>query len=93
MKETITPEGAVNVALDGFNPLGKAMVGSASGRWADDKITVAGNWSNNVPIDATWTWAPDAPAASVSKKEGGANNGQSEIDSVAPQGRGRRARR
>ncbi len=92
-KGTITSDGVVNVALDGYNQVGKTLVGSASGRWADNKISVSGNWSNNVPIDASWTWAPDASPASSNKSEGGANNGQPESDAVAPQGRGRRARR
>jgi class 3 adenylate cyclase len=92
-KGTITPDGVVSLTLDGYNPLGRALAGTASGKWINNKITVSGNWSNNVPIDASWTWAPEALTATSINRESGRNDGQSESDQVAPSGRGGRARR
>jgi class 3 adenylate cyclase len=54
-KGTISPDGAVNLALDGYSRTGRTLGGSMGGSWADNKITVSGAWSNNVPINATWT--------------------------------------
>ncbi len=92
VKGTIAADGTVNVVLDGFNPLGKALSGSASGKWIDNKISVSGSWSNNIPVDASWTFAPDAPAESTNGKNG-EKSMDNPNDQVAPARRGRRARR
>jgi class 3 adenylate cyclase len=58
-KGTIAPDGAVEVAVAGFNPKdGGPLPGSARGRWANDTITVSGTWSNGAPISANWTRQP-----------------------------------
>ncbi len=93
VKGSISADGTVNVVLDGFNPVGKALSGSASGKWVDNKISISGSWSNNIPIDASWTFAPDAPAESTSSKNSEKSDGQANTEQVAPEGRGRRARR
>jgi class 3 adenylate cyclase/cbb3-type cytochrome oxidase subunit 3 len=92
-KGAVSPDGAVSLTLDGYNPLGKALAGTASGKWANNKITVSGSWSNNVPIDASWTLAAEASTATGDNREPGRNDGQSNTDQVAPSGRGGRARR
>jgi class 3 adenylate cyclase len=57
-KGTISPEGAVDLVLAGFNPKnGGPLHGSVSGRWANNAITASGAWSNGAPINATWTRA------------------------------------
>ncbi len=57
-KGTISPEGAVDLTLAGFNPKnGGPLPGSVSGRWANNAITVSGTWSNGAPINGTWTRA------------------------------------
>jgi class 3 adenylate cyclase len=54
-KGTISPDGGVNLALDGYTPTGRVLSGGMKGSWADNKITVSGAWSNNVPVNATWS--------------------------------------
>jgi class 3 adenylate cyclase len=62
---TISADGDVKLALDGHNAKGTPMTGSATGHWENKKITVAGEWSNRVPVDATWTWSSSDPDAAV----------------------------
>ena len=54
-KGTISPDGAVDLALDGYTQKGRVLGGGMKGSWADSKITVSGAWSNNVPINGTWS--------------------------------------
>jgi hypothetical protein len=57
-KGTISPEGAVDLVLAGFNPKnGGPLPGSLGGRWANNAITASGAWSNGAPINVTWTRA------------------------------------
>jgi class 3 adenylate cyclase len=64
-KGTISPRGEVKLDLDGYNARGVPMSGTLNGSWSDNKITVSGEWSNNVPVDATWQWAAADPDATV----------------------------
>jgi class 3 adenylate cyclase len=92
-KGTIAADGAIDLTLDGFNLTGKKLEGTATGQWADNKITVAGNWNNGVPVNATWTLAPDAPVAQTTGRQQGTDNANSSNEPMATPGRGRRARR
>ncbi len=53
-KGSITADGAIKLAIDGYSQNGRALWGTMNGRLADNKITVSGAWSNNVPINGTW---------------------------------------
>lgn len=64
-KGTISADGDVKLELDAHNPRGVALRGTASGSWANNKIVVSGAWSNNVPVDATWTFSSTDPGANV----------------------------
>ena len=54
-KGTISADGAVTLALDGRAPNGHALTGGMNGSLADNKIAASGAWSNNAPINATWS--------------------------------------
>ena len=54
-KGTISADGAVKIALDGYSPNGRALTGGMNGSASDNKITATGAWSNNAPINATWS--------------------------------------
>lgn len=54
-KGTISADGAVKIALDGYQVNGRAITGGMEGSAADNKITASGAWSNNAPINATWS--------------------------------------
>ena len=51
---TIAADGAIKLAIDGYTQNGRALSGTMNGRLVDNKITVAGTWSNRVPINGTW---------------------------------------
>jgi len=54
-KGTISGDGAVKMALDGYTPNGRALTGGMEGSASDNKITASGTWSNNAPINASWS--------------------------------------
>ena len=54
-KGTISADGTIKLALDGYTQNGRVLSGGINGSWTDNKITVSGAWSNNVPINATWS--------------------------------------
>ena len=53
-KGTIAPDGSIKLSLDGWTPRGRPLTGVATGSVAGNKLTVAGQWSNDAPINATW---------------------------------------
>jgi len=62
---TITAEGAVELALSGFNArTGQPMPGKVRGRWEDGTIKTAGawTWSGPSPISAQWVRSGDGGA-------------------------------
>jgi class 3 adenylate cyclase len=54
-KGTITPDGTVNLALDGFAPNGHPLAGTMSGSFADNRISATGAWNNKAPLSVTWS--------------------------------------
>jgi class 3 adenylate cyclase len=54
---TIAPDGSVTMTADGYKPNGDPLAGKLSGSWADNAISVTGNWSNGFPLTANWTRA------------------------------------
>ena len=52
---TVSGDGAVKIALNGYTQSGRPLTGGMSGSVADNKITASGTWSNNAPINATWS--------------------------------------
>ena len=55
---TISTEGAVDIAVDGFGAGAKPMAGEMSGTWNDDTIKVVGAWRDKNPMRATWKRVP-----------------------------------
>jgi hypothetical protein len=54
---TIAADGSVTMTADGYKPNGDPLAGKLSGTWADNAISVTGNWSNGFPLTANWTRA------------------------------------
>ena len=55
---TISTQGAVDIAVDGFTAGAKPMVGAMSGTWNNETIEVAGAWRDKNPMRATWNRVP-----------------------------------
>ncbi len=53
-KGTMATDGTVKLAIDGFTSKGQALGGEVTGTVVDNKLTVSGNWSNGLPVHATW---------------------------------------
>jgi hypothetical protein len=45
------------MTADGYKSNGDPLGGKLSGSWADNAISVTGNWSNGFPLTANWTRA------------------------------------
>jgi class 3 adenylate cyclase len=59
LKGTISPEGTVKIALEGFNRKGKPITGAMTGTWSNDTITTSGTWHHNgTQVKATWKREP-----------------------------------
>jgi hypothetical protein len=54
---TIAADGSVTLGLEGFKQDGGPLGGKMNGNWADNMISVTGNWSNGAPVTANWTRA------------------------------------
>ena len=54
---TIAADGNVSITASGYKPNGDPLAGRMSGNWADNAITVTGNWSNGFPLSGNWTRA------------------------------------
>jgi class 3 adenylate cyclase len=90
---TVSADGAVDVALSGFNPndgtpLGGTMIGSV----VASKVTVAGTWANGAPINATWTAATGRQGSGTYRASVEENPGPGD-NSTPPVSRGRHGRR
>jgi class 3 adenylate cyclase len=56
-KGTVSADGTVKLALDGYSQRGRPLTGTANGTLAGNKLTVSGYWSNSSPINGTWLLA------------------------------------
>ncbi|MCX5838560.1 MAG: hypothetical protein NTW71_08590 [Deltaproteobacteria bacterium] len=51
LKGTISPTGAVKLAVEAFDQKGRPITGTMTGKWSDDTITAAGTWNHNsIPL-------------------------------------------
>lgn len=56
---TISPDGAVDVKLAGWNPKnGAPLPGRMTGSWSKNTIMASGAWNNGAPVTATWSRNP-----------------------------------
>jgi hypothetical protein len=55
---TISPQGAVDIVVDGYTPGAKPMQGAMNGSWNNDTINVEGAWHDKNPMRATWKRVP-----------------------------------
>jgi class 3 adenylate cyclase len=54
----ISPQGTVELTLEGFNAKGGAAGGLMTGTWADNEINTSGAWQGGLRINARWTREP-----------------------------------
>jgi class 3 adenylate cyclase len=55
---TISPQGVVDIVVDGFAPGAKPMAGAMNGTWDNQTIKVEGAWRDKNPMRATWKRVP-----------------------------------
>jgi class 3 adenylate cyclase len=53
----ISPEGTVEITLEGFNPKGDPAAGIMTGTWSDNEISASGAWNRGLRVNARWTRA------------------------------------
>jgi class 3 adenylate cyclase len=51
----ISPQGNVELTLEGFNPKGDPVAGLMTGTWSDNEINASGAWNGGLRINARWT--------------------------------------
>jgi hypothetical protein len=96
---TISPEGAVEVALAGFKAGdGRPISGKMTGSWAGNTIRATGSWANGYPVTVAWKWAPGAPVPADTTQAKGAGSAKPDDADDTPNpsepqmGRGRHRR-
>ena len=51
----ISPQGAVEMTLEGFSPKGDPVAGLMTGTWSDNEISASGAWPGGVRVNGRWT--------------------------------------
>jgi hypothetical protein len=51
----ISPQGTVEITLEGFTPKGDPAAGIMTGTWSDNEISASGAWNGGLRINARWT--------------------------------------
>jgi adenylate cyclase len=54
----ISPQGAVELTLEGFSPKGDLATGVMTGTWSDNQISTSGTWQAGLRVNARWTREP-----------------------------------
>jgi class 3 adenylate cyclase len=59
LKGTISPDGAVKIAVEAFDGRGRPMSCTMTGTWSDDAIVTSGTWRpKGIPVRSVWTREP-----------------------------------
>jgi class 3 adenylate cyclase len=53
----ISPQGTVEITLEGFTPKGDPAAGIMTGTWSDNEISASGAWNGGLRVNARWTRA------------------------------------
>ena len=54
----ITPQGNIELTLEGWSPQGDPVAGLMTGTWADNEINASGAWPGGLRVNGTWKRAP-----------------------------------
>ena len=54
----ISPQGSVELTLEGFGPNGGPSAGLMTGTWSDNEISTSGAWQGGLRVNAKWTREP-----------------------------------